>query len=344
MAAQEQQEREAAAPLLCGMVRRIEWQNDCIASLERDDDCTKHTVAQRCRSTSWLRSFKSPLCGLLGFARASRTSRTSVRTRTEDERLARVAALALHPEQGGRVNPANGLLCVVVGCGAHGRNIAGELLRRGCTVRLHDALLYLVQYALDSIRETLEELVHAHLLLPCDVETLLARCTAAPSLEAAMERDPTQTGPLLVIEAVPDFVDVKWLVFDEVVGACVRCGVRPHEVLLCTNTLSCALAPIAESMPTAYAARLIGMRFLHPCWFVDMVQLYLIRVDHSTDSVRTDAHMEAAKAAIRVVQVLGLKTAGKDRMLSPEEATLCAVRQLMRVEEHGAAACVAPMQ
>lgn len=339
--------QETAALLPQDAVRSIKQLNERIAWLERDgDDHAKHKVVQGRRTTSWLRSLKNPLRGLLGFALARTNDEAGDATYTpcpkqliEDERLARIVALALHPQQGGRVKPANGLLCVVVGCGTHGRNIAGELLRRGCMVRLYDALSYLTEHALVSIRDTLEQLVQAHLLLPCDVESLLARCTAVPNLDAAVERDPAQVGPLVVVEATPDFLDVKRLVFDEVVGACAHRGVGPQEVLLCSNTLACTLAQLAERMPPAYAARLIGMRFLHPCWFVDMVDVYLAPfyplASAAADPTAYGLHMETASATSRVVKVLELTMAGRDRMLGSEEASLCAVRQLMRVEADG---------
>ena len=329
---------DLTALLLRDAVYRVHEQNDELASLERLESApTTHRIGQRRRRTSWLRSFQNPLRGLLGFARTNGATDDATYTPCpkqviEDERLARVVALALHPQQGERVKPANGILCVVIGCGPHGRSVAGELLRRGCTVRLYDALPYLAECALASIRETLEQLVRVHLLLSCDVETLLARCTVSDCLEAAVVRDPSQVGPLLIVEAVPDFVDVKWLVFDEVVGACVRSGVRPQDVLLCSNTLACGVAELATCVPSAYAARLLGMRFLHPCWFVDMVDVSLVPPRPATDDFV--AHTEMAQAIAHVMRVLGLAAAVPDagRLLSEEEVALYAVRQSMRVE------------
>ena len=319
--------RLAASSQLSGLVRVIKRQNDRVALLEDDGDRTKHALAQGRRVTSWLRSLRSPLAGLFGFAPRSDDG---AKTDHEDERLARIAAIVLHPQPGERLRPVNGLLCVVIGCGTHGRNVAGELLRRGCFVRLYDALL--VEHALASIRETLEQLVHAQLLLARDVQALLARCTAAPSLEDALERDPAHVGPTLVIEAVPDFVDVKKLVFCEVVDACTRGGIPPQDVLLCSNTLACPLAELAASLPPSYGGRLVGMRFLHPCWFVDAVDLYMIPVGPDPSAAALAAEQETAEAFARIVKILGLARAERDRSLTSEEATLSAVRQLVRVE------------
>ena len=316
---------ESEALLLRDAVWRVHEQNDQLAALERLEGApTTHRIGQWRRTTSWLRSLKNPLRGLMGFALARTNDEAGDATYTpcpkqliEDERLARVVALALHPQQGGRVKPVNGMLCVVIGCGPHGRSVAGELLRRGCRVRLYDALSYLAECALASIRETLNQLVHAQLLLSCDVEALLARCTVAECLEAAVERDPSHVGPLLIVEAVPDFVDVKRLVFDEVVDACVRRGVCPQEVLLCSNTLACTLVQLAERMPPAYAARLIGMRFLHPCWFVDMVDVHLVPFDPLASAAYPIFYgllMETANATARVVKVLELTMAGRDKL------------------------------
>lgn len=338
MPAMSVQKTEALLPQ--DAVRSIKQLNERIAWLERDDaDHAKHKVVQGRRTTSWLRSLKNPLRGLLGFALARTNDEAGDATYTpcpkqliEDERLARIVALALHPQQGERVKPATGMLCVVIGCGPHGRNIAGELLRRGCHVRLYDALAYLAEHALASIRETLQQLVRVHLLLSCDVEALLARCSVFECLEAAVERDSSHMGPLLIVEAVPDFFDVKWLVLDELVDACVRSGVCPQDVLLCSNTLACGVAELATCVPSAYAARLLGMRFLHPCWFVDMVDVSLVPPRPATDDFV--AHTTTAQAIAHVMRVLGLAAAVPDtgRLLSEEEVALYAVRQSMRVE------------
>ena len=52
--------------------------------------------------------------------------------------MAILAAKHLHAPQA-RLFVPNGILVIVVGCGRHGINIAGELLRRGCHVKLCDA-------------------------------------------------------------------------------------------------------------------------------------------------------------------------------------------------------------
>ena len=91
-----------------------------------------HQIHQR--PTSWLRAARNPVKSLVPGPPTGVVLQGSVE---EDTRLARVVAAHTLPRQD-RVLPPNNVLAVVVGCGYHGCNVAAELLRRGCTVRLVD--------------------------------------------------------------------------------------------------------------------------------------------------------------------------------------------------------------
>lgn len=300
-------------------VSMIQQHIDTIASLE-SVDTLHHELMYKKRKTSWLGSFRNPLHGIIGFARSIGTTNVSRGKLIEDERLARVVAKVLHPQEKERF-AANSLLCVIIGCGMHGRNVAGEMLRRGCIVRLYDASPQSIERARDHIRDTLDQFVRAGLLLCSDVEHLLHRCTAAPSLDAAVERDHSH-GLLLIIETVPDFIDIKRIVFNDTVEVCMRHDIRPQDVLLCTNTMTCSIQELAACIPTAYADRVFGLRFLHPCWFVDTVCIRTSELHLNTELIRVIANL---------TQVLGLHAATRDGVLTEEEISLYAVRQMMRI-------------
>ena len=79
------------------------------------------------------------------------------------------------------------MVVAVMGCGAVGLAITGELLRRGCSVRLYDTQP-------DVLRDELTQLTglfHMHekagRLLAGDVEALMSRCLVAGTLADAID-------------------------------------------------------------------------------------------------------------------------------------------------------------
>ncbi|CAK0823450.1 unnamed protein product, partial [Prorocentrum cordatum] len=207
------------------------------------------------------------------------------------------ASGAGHPSSRGRP-PA----VAVVGAGYLGERIVAELLMLGSSVRVYDQCLALLgeeqgQKQLDSkVRHVLSGcascvrdaqdggLLHLAGLPPLGPAGcgLLAPRSAAPVdarwcasvAEAAVGAD-------IVIEAVPDLVDVKSAVFAEALSS------APQGVLLATSTLSIPLAvlrrQVAQRVASAVsrqglgpaAARVVGLRFLAPVVFIPFVEVTL---------------------------------------------------------------------
>jgi len=167
-----------------------------------------------------------------------------------------------------RIHPLNEITVTVVGCGCIGIDIAGELLRRGCrSVRCYDSFPEVRETILILMQEQLEMHVEDGALLERDIHDLLARLVVADSLEEAI--DDTS----LIVEAVPEQPEIKANAFRDIVNACEDRSVDPNSVVLCTNTMTVPLSVITSDLPRVYADRVLGMRFLFPCWFVDEVEL-----------------------------------------------------------------------
>ena len=54
---------------------------------------------------------------------------------------------------------------------------------------------------------------------------------------------------------------------------CKERAVPPDQVLLCSNTMSLTMGAVTEDVCKEYRGSCIGMRFLHPVWFIDEVEL-----------------------------------------------------------------------
>jgi len=105
-------------------------------------------------------------------------------------------------------------------------------------------------------------------LLKQDVEELMGRIGVADSLEATLETSE------LVIESVFEDAALKRDLFNQMADIMLRRAVPPDQIILCSNTMTLPMQAIIEDIQQKeYRGSCIGMRFLHPVWFIDEVEL-----------------------------------------------------------------------
>jgi len=155
----------------------------------------------------------------------------------------------------------------VIGCGRMGCAIAGEFVRRGCTVFLYDHTEYTRNRAFQTLRASLYDHVASGYLLKSDVEELIGRITLAHSLQEALEKSQ------VVIESVYEDLQLKKDLFNQMGEILKQRSVPADQMLLCSNTMNLSLADMTEDVCKEYRGCCIGMRFLHPVWFIDEVEL-----------------------------------------------------------------------
>lgn len=176
------------------------------------------------------------------------------------DRLA--AALPLQP----RVYPDNRLVVVIAGFGTAGVAIAGEMLRRGCTVHVFEALPFVRNCARVRLARDIREHVDKGLLLEEDVDFLMSRFSVKATLAEAL------MGSRFVIEAIRENAEDKRAFYVELTSLCSSIGVSPGSMLLGTNSLNISMKDITEGLQEEWAARVIGLRVLFPSWFIDEVE------------------------------------------------------------------------
>jgi 3-hydroxybutyryl-CoA dehydrogenase len=137
----------------------------------------------------------------------------------------------------------------VVGAGTMGRGIAQVGAQTGFRVRLTDVDRAALDAAMVRIREGLERAVERGKLDAAARDAALARLAAEPDLAAAT------AGADLVIEAVPERLDLKREILGKVAAAA-------PGALLASNTSSLSIADIASGLPDP--SRVIGMHFFNP--------------------------------------------------------------------------------
>jgi len=310
-----------------------------------------HALAWPERRSSWLGGVRNPLRALTAFRHSSfaflgvgRRSNDYLPEEfvqralcdVEDEHLARQAAMELLPVLKRRVGATMDVHCLVIGSGRHGRSVAGELLRRGCHVYLCDANPAILSAARVVIEAILFQHAREGLFAEGDVPAMLTRISLVARPLDALRCIPH----VCIFEAVPEDVDLKRSVFLQAVYACIEANLQPSDVLLCSNTITIDLEEVRTVLPQAYAPCLVGARLLHPCWFVDDVEVTLPASPNDPRSsliaVSTcSAFLESLGFRVGYISAGQLDQTGNPtprRRLLYEEAVLYAMRQKALVE------------
>jgi len=169
---------------------------------------------------------------------------------------------------GARVHEAMEMRVGVVGCGRMGCAIAGEFVRRGCSVVLYDHTEYTRNRAFQTLRASLWDHVANGYLLKQDVEELMGRIGVTETLEETLEKSE------VVVESVFEDAALKRDLFNQMAAILQARAVPPDQITLCSNTMTLPMQAIIEDIQQKeYRGCCIGMRFLHPVWFIDEVEL-----------------------------------------------------------------------
>lgn len=138
----------------------------------------------------------------------------------------------------------------VLGAGTMGSGIATAALRSGFDVRLVDV----APAVLDRAREAIE----ARLRRYADDDARHGALTTTTDVAAAV------AGVGFVIEAVPEVVEIKQAILEQLVGL-------PDDVLLATNTSTMQIASLAAMC--ARPSGMVGMHFFNPAHRMPLVEI-----------------------------------------------------------------------
>lgn len=168
----------------------------------------------------------------------------------------------------------------VVGAGTMGRGIAQVVAQAGLVVTLIDREPDIVRSALEHIRQQLERSVERGRLDAEQASVALSLIAVDTSLEAVSDAD-------LVIEAVPEVVDLKRDIFRRLDQYCAQ------EALLASNTSSISITLLGAA--TGRPERVLGLHFFNPVPVMKLVEV--VRGLRTAD--------ETIEGAVRFAQRLG---------------------------------------
>lgn len=147
----------------------------------------------------------------------------------------------------------------IVGAGFMGAQIGLQCALHGMPVQLTDVSARALDQAVQAQAEILERRVDAGELRPADGRAAQARVRTTTDLRAAVE------GADLVLEAVPERIDLKRRVFAQLDALCAP------QTILATNSSSLRISLIEDV--TTRPDRVLNLHFYAPVWQRTMVDL-----------------------------------------------------------------------
>ena len=146
----------------------------------------------------------------------------------------------------------------VIGAGQMGNGIAQVAACAGYDVVMVDIKDEYVEKGLGTIQFSLGKLVSKERMTREDADAALSRIETGTDRQECADCD-------LVVEAVPEILELKTSIFSELDSICKA------ETILASNTSSISISTIAES--TGRPEKVIGMHFMNPVPIMKLVEV-----------------------------------------------------------------------
>jgi 3-hydroxybutyryl-CoA dehydrogenase len=146
----------------------------------------------------------------------------------------------------------------VLGAGQMGNGITQVAACAGIEVVMIDIQQDFVERGIATIEKSLAKLVSKERMTQEDADAARSRISTAIDRSACADAD-------LVVEAVPEILDLKLSIFSELDGIC-----KP-DCILATNTSSISISEIAAA--TSRPSKVIGMHFMNPVPIMKLVEV-----------------------------------------------------------------------
>ncbi|WP_246998212.1 3-hydroxyacyl-CoA dehydrogenase family protein [Halosolutus gelatinilyticus] len=183
----------------------------------------------------------------------------------------------------------------VLGAGSMGHGIAQVSAMAGHDVVLRDIEDDLVDDGIAGIRENLRGGVERDKVTEAEMAATLDRIEGTTDLEAAVaDAD-------LVIEAVPEEMDLKKDVFSDVEDA------AGEETVIASNTSSLSVTEMASALDRP--ERAVGLHFFNPPHLMDLVEIVIAeQTDDRTEAFAVDYVRDVGKEDVVVRDSAGFAT------------------------------------
>ena len=193
----------------------------------------------------------------------------------------------------------------VIGAGIMGRGIAHVAALGGLNTVLNDVSIDLLEKAKNRIRQDLQKAIEIGKVTDAEMDATLARL--------ALESDITRAvaNADLVIEAVPERIELKLDVFARLDRACA-----PHAVLA-SNTSALSITEMAAA--TKRPQQFIGMHFFNPVHKMKLVEIIRgLETNDETFAVAEAVSKRMGKETVEVKESPGFVTSRINALIGNE--------------------------
>ena len=188
----------------------------------------------------------------------------------------------------------------VLGAGTMGNGIVQVCAQAGCIVSMRDVEQRFIDGGMNAIKKNLGRAVEKQKMSQWDMDAILGRITPTLDMkEAAKDAD-------LVIEAIPEIMDLKKATFKELDEIC------PPHTILASNTSGLSITEMATV--TKRREKCIGMHFFNPVPVMRLVEL--VRGYETSDET------------LKIAEEVGKKL-GKETIVVKESTGFCVNRMLV---------------
>ncbi|OFV66995.1 MAG: 3-hydroxyacyl-CoA dehydrogenase [Candidatus Syntrophoarchaeum butanivorans] len=162
----------------------------------------------------------------------------------------------------------------VLGAGLMGNGIAQVCAQAGYEVIMRDIEDRFVENGMNTIKKNLQKAVEKGKMGEDEMNAVLGRITGLTDLKEAMK------DPDLVIEAVPENMDLKKSIYSEIDA------LAPEKTIFASNTSSLSITEMASV--TKRPEKFIGMHFFNPVPVMKLVELIrgFLTSDETLETVR----------------------------------------------------------
>jgi 3-hydroxybutyryl-CoA dehydrogenase len=167
----------------------------------------------------------------------------------------------------------------VIGAGTMGRGIAYLSAVAGFETVIHDADQAALDAAMSSIESTLLKSLERGKISRETATEATARIHLSPDLEPAVH------GADLIIEAVPEILDLKQNLFAQ---ADLFCG---EETIMASNTSSISISLLSKAVERP--DKFVGLHFFNPPHAMKLIEI--VRGDQTSEPTIAQAHEVAAR-------------------------------------------------